>query len=113
MGKRISLDKKNFSSSQEHAYCKICLKSIAPLKAAISQHAQIKEHKQKLSAQSRSSKLPNVFCHKAKVPDSVRKTELELAVCICCRTRMLAIDHLGEVMKKNGTESNLGEINLH
>ena len=111
--KKFPCIKKNSNSSQEEAYCKICQKSIAPQKATISQHAQTKEHKQKVSAQSQSSKLLNVFRHKLKVSDSVRKAELELAVCISCHTSMLAIDHLGEVIKKNGTGSNVREINLH
>ena len=113
MEKRISLDKKNSNSSHEEAYCKIFQKSIALRKAATSQHAQTKEHKQKVFAQSQSSKLLNVFCHKPNVSDSVRKTELELAVCISCHTSMFAIDHLGEVIMKNGSGSNVGEINLH
>ena len=74
--------------------------SIAPRKAAVIQHAQTKEHKQKLNAQSQSLNIGNVFQPKPKIPDSVRKAELELAICVCCHTSILAIDHLGEVIKK-------------
>ena len=53
------------------------------------------------------------FATNLKVSNSVRKTELELAVCISCHTSILAIDHLGEVIIKNGSGSNVGKINLH
>ena len=103
--------KKNLHTTQENAYCKICKKSVSARKAALSQHANTKDHKLKVSAQSHSRRIVNVI--KPKIPDSVRKAELELAVCICCHTSLLAVDHLGEVMKRHAAGSTIGAINLH
>ena len=85
----------------------ICMPSHLAKNVIIIQISTCKNLKQNLI------KLPQlqVFTFKPIVPNSVRKTELELAVCIGCLTSMLAIDHLGEVIKENGTGSN--EINLH
>ena len=53
------------------------------------------------------------FATNLKFQIQFAKLNLKLAVCFSCHTSMLAIDHLGEVIKKNGTGSNVGEINLH
>lgn len=45
--------------------------------------------------------------------EAVKKTELELAVAVCCHCSVKTIDHLGEIIKKNGKGSNLGSINLY
>ena len=99
------------NSKAEEAYCKVCQKSLAPRKAALTQHAQTKEHRQKTSAKANSAKLSTIFV--PSISESVRKTELELAACICCHTSMLVIDHIGEIIKRNETGSNIGKINLH
>ena len=48
-----------------------------------------------------------------QISDSVRKVEMELAACICCHKSILAIDHIGEIIRENGNGSNIGKINLH
>ena len=98
---------KKHSVTSEDAYCKICEKTVAPRKDAITQHSQTKEHKEKVFARSNSSKLTSVYKTIPKIEDSVRKAEL------CCHTRMLAVDHIGEIVKRNGDDSNIGKIKLH
>ena len=53
--------KKNLHTTQENAYCKVCKKSVSARKAALSQHANTKDHKLKVSAQSHSRKIVNVI----------------------------------------------------
>ena len=103
--------KKIFIPLKKMPTAKFAKKSVSARKAALSQHANTKDHKLKVSAQSHSRRIVTVI--KPKIPDSVRKAELELAVCICCHTSFLAVDYLGEVMKRHGAGSTIGAINLH
>ena len=95
----------------EEAYCKLCRKSIAPRKAAIIQHSKTKEHSLKANAESNTVKLDNVFI--PKVSDTTRTAELELATAVCCHSSLLCVDHLGEIIKRNGKGSTVSAINLH
>ena len=93
------------------AYCNFCRKSIAPRKAAIIQHPKTKEHSLKANAESNTVKLDNVFIQ--KVSDSTHTEELELATTVCCHSSLLCVDHLGEIIKRNGKGSIVSAINLH
>ena len=47
------------------------------------------------------------------VAQKVKITEFELAAGIACHCSMLAVDHTGEIILKNGVGSVLGGISLH
>ncbi|XP_076049662.1 uncharacterized protein LOC143030398 [Oratosquilla oratoria] len=46
-------------------------------------------------------------------PNDVKQAELELAVAVYCHCSTSSVDHIGEMIKKNGKGSILGKINLH
>ena len=56
------------------------------------------------------NKLPTF--RKSKL-NSTKVAELELAANIACHSALMSIDHLGELIKRNGEKSVWGEISLH
>lgn len=91
------------------AYCKLCSCNLNPRVYILQKHEQTDKHKKKQSCLKSTKGLTFT----PSPSEAVKKTELELAVAVCCHCSMKTIDHLGEIIKKNGKGSNLGSINLH
>lgn len=56
---------------------------------------------------------PINFTPSPRAPDDVKRAELEIATAICCHSSTVAVDHIGEVIKRNGKGSTLGKISIH
>ena len=100
-------DKKDFS------YCKVCHILINPHRSNLTRHAESQSHKNKISTSLLTTPLTN-FCRPKEnsISEKLRICGLQLAVCTACHFPTSTIDHLGEVVKKNGA-GNLKSINLH
>lgn len=93
------------------AFCKLCRKSLQPHQGTLTKHAQGTQHKRVVNSVSTSHML-NVTT-KPKLTEEVKRAELEVALATCCHCSIVAIDHLGEVRRKNGKGSPLENIKLH
>lgn len=102
------------SEGSEHAFCKLRRKTLQTHRGTLGKHEQGAQHRKIVSSVSVSKTLN--FPKKLKlspVSDDVKRAELELALTMCCHCSIQTIDHLGEVIKKNGKGSTLGNIRLH
>lgn len=93
-------------------FCKLCRKSLQPHCGTLAKHAQGAQHKEVFKSASVSKTL-NFLKKKPGLSDDLKRIELELALATCCHCPTLAIDHLGEVIKKNGKGSTLEHLRLH
>lgn len=92
------------------AYCKLCLCNLNPRISVLQKHEQTEKHKKR---QSVIKTTRPVTAFPSGPSEDVKKTELELAVAISCHCSIKSVDHLGEIMKKHGKGSALGNIALH
>ena len=99
------------SDGTENAYCKLCRTSIQPRSSTLVNHEKTDEHLRRVQDSATTKPLPVI--HIAKEDDQVKKAEIELAVTMACHSAIMTIDHLGEVITKNGKGSKLEKIKLH
>lgn len=93
------------------AYCKLCRKTLHTHRGTLSKHANGAQHKKNVTA----AFIPQAqhISSNNRSTDEVKRAELELALATCCHCSIQAIDHFGEVIKKNGTGSTLENLRLH
>jgi hypothetical protein len=94
----------------EMAFCKICKKTLKPKKTSLNVHEKSSTHVDRKQAMNLSKPIK---LKRITVAKKVKVAELELAAGIACHCSMLAVDHIGEIIMKNGTGSVLGNISLH
>ncbi len=95
----------------EQAYCHLCRATLVPKKATLSTHQETEKHKKRAHAAQMSKPLQ--VDRVPKVDDKVKVAEIELSVCTACHCAIRTIDHLGEIVAKNGKGSILGKVKLH
>lgn len=99
----------------QHAFCKVCNKNLQPRKATLKVHEESKDHKQRVNAVS--STRANVFQtsrQNIQKSESLKKTELQLAVAVSCHAPVVCIDHFSEIMKENSSAGSLfANLRLH
>ncbi len=95
----------------EQAFYHLCRATLVPKKATLVSHQQSEKHKKR--AQAAQMTKPLQVKRTIKVDDQVKVAEIELAVCTACHCALHTIDHLGEVVKKNGKGSVLEKVKLH
>ena len=74
-------------------------------------HEKADKHIRRVQDSATTKPLPVI--HIAKEDDQANKAEIELAVTMACHSAIMTIDHLGEVITKNGKGSKLEKIKLH
>eukprot|EP00112_Aurelia_sp_Birch-Aquarium-sp1_P021948 Seg6031.2 transcript_id=Seg6031.2/GoldUCD/mRNA.D3Y31 product="SCAN domain-containing protein 3" pseudo=true protein_id=Seg6031.2/GoldUCD/D3Y31 len=99
------------SDGTENAFCKLCRASIQPRASNLANHEKSEKHVRRVKDTSATRKLQVV--HVSKEEDDVKRIEIELATIISCHSAILTIDHLGEVIARNGKGSKLEKIKLH
>ena len=77
----------------------------------IEKHAISISHKKSINAATHNRKIG--FARKETISDSLKKAELELAVAASCHFSTLAIDHFGEIIKRNAKGSVMEKLRLH
>lgn len=92
------------------AYCKLCLCNLNPRLYILQKHEKTEKHKKR---QYVIKTARPVTVYPSGPSEEVKKAELELAVAITCHCSIRSVDHLGEIMKKHGKGSTLGNITLH
>lgn len=102
---------KKASEGSEDAFCKLCKTTIAPKVSRLAAHEKTKGHSSRVSASSKCQTLPVKFFRKQD--NEKKRVELELAVAIACHCSTASVDHLGEIVKRNGKGSDLENIQLH
>lgn len=96
------------------AFCKVCVKILQPRKSTIKGHAETKDHKQRVK--DVSTTRPGMFARVRQntCPDkTLKKAELQLAMAVACHSSIAAIDHIGQIVKINGSGSPLERLKLH
>lgn len=101
---------KEASDGTGEAYCKLCRCNIMPKLCSLQNHEKSEKHQKRKN--SISNTVPINFTPTSAL-DDVKRTELELATAICCHCSKVAVDHLGEVIKRNGSASTLAKIKIH
>ena len=99
------------SDGTENAYCKLCRTSIQPSSSTLVNHEKTDKHIRRVQDSATTKPLPVI--HIAKEDDQVKKAEIELAIKMAYHSAIMTIDHLGEVITKNGKGSKLEKIKLH
>lgn len=100
------------SDAREMAYCKICRKSIQPRKATLYTHQKSQQHKDNFASIKYTEKISSKTFAKSS-EDQRKIAEIELAVNVACHSAVLSIDHIGELIKRNGGSSVWGSIGIH
>ena len=91
------------------AKCFHCQVTVQPKKSSLQSHANGKKHKLVVETYLEEvSDIRKKF--KPTVPGSKTK---DVDVCVACHCPIRAIDHIGEVIQKNGKGSKLENISLH
>lgn len=101
------------SDGSENALCKLCKTQIAPKANRLTEHEKSKGHVSRVKAASGSRGLPEMFSPRGRENEEKKRVELELAVAVSCHCSTSSVDHLGELMRKNGKGSELQSIQLH
>ncbi|XP_068225886.1 protein FAM200C-like [Palaemon carinicauda] len=102
---------KRASEGSEDAYCKLCKTTIAPKASRLADHEKTKGPMSRVNASAMSQKLPvKVF---NKKDDEIKRVEIELAVSFAYHCTIASVDHVGEVIKRNGKGSILENIQIH
>ena len=99
------------SDEKENAYCNLCRTSIQQRSSTLVNHEKTDKHIRRVQDSATTKPLPVI--HIAKEDDQVKKAEIELAVTMACHYAIMTLDHLGEVITKNGKGSKLEKIQLH
>lgn len=98
----------------QQAYCKLCHKGLQPRKGTLKNHAESKKHTRRASSISfASTSMFQSFKKTSSDPDKLKRAELQLAVGITCHCPVIAVDHLSEIIKRNGVGSTLENWKLH
>lgn len=100
------------SEGSEQAFCKLCRKTLQTHRGTLSKHENGAQHRKISMSISNTQTFPKKL-KVSPVSDSVKRAELELAVTMCCHCSIQTIDHLGEIVKRNGKGSTLENIRLH
>ena len=94
-----------------HAYCKLCKLKIAPKVQCLIEHEKSKGHSSRMNAASMCKPLlQNV---QRKESDVQKRIETEISVFVACHCSLSSVDHLGEMIKKNGKGSDFENMQLH
>ena len=94
------------TDGKEGAYCKVCRKGLLPRKSVLALHEKSKGHTSRTEVErKKSTAVLSSFVQSRVRPastskDNVKEAELELAVAVSCHSPILAIDHLGEVIRR-------------
>ncbi|CAM1306207.1 Uncharacterised protein g4276 [Pycnogonum litorale] len=105
---------KQASDGTENAFCKICHQSIIPKASNLANHGKSDKHMKNVSAANSSKSIP--FKKVTQNKDDSKRVkifEIEMAVGIACHSAVRSVDHLGEIMKRHGEGSTVGNIRLH
>lgn len=100
---------KESSDGSGEAYCKSCHCNLAPRLSSLQNHEKSGKHQKKQSALSHTSALKV----SPSVSDDVKRAELEIASAMCCHCSTVSVDHISDVIKRNGKGSTLGKISIH
>ena len=107
---------KRQSSGAEEAFCKICLRSMQPRKSNLVTHQKSAEHTRNSTGRATAPlNFPAVAGPSGSGGNQValKTVELEIATTVACHMAILAVNHLGEVIARNGKGSCLQELKLH
>ena len=99
------------SDGTKNALCKLCRTSIQPRASNLANIEKSEKHVRRVKDASTTRTLQVV--HVPREEDDVKRIEIELATTISCHSAILTIDHLGEVIARNGKGSKLEKIKLH
>jgi len=97
----------------DSAYCKLCRKTLQVRFSALSAHSKVTDH---LARAGVALTTKSLHSHLRKdMTDNVKKIELELAASMCCHCAVVTVDHIGEIISRNGAAegSKLGTLRLH
>ncbi|XP_050724635.1 uncharacterized protein LOC127002594 [Eriocheir sinensis] len=100
---------KQSSDGSGEAFCKLCHCNLVPRLSSLQNHEKSDKHQKRQAAIPYTSALkvsPNVS-------DEVKRAELEIATAICCHCSTISVDHISDIIKRNGKGSTLGKINIH
>ena len=98
----------------EEAFCKVCHRVQQARKSNLVAHQKSTEHLNKVKGSAVAPlNFPAVAGPSVGVSVAVKTAELEIATTVACHMAILAIDHLGEVVAKNGKGSCLQDLKLH
>lgn len=101
------------SDGSENAFCKLCKTTLAPKASRLTEHEKSKGHANRVKAASGSRGLREMFSPQERKEEEKKRVELELAVAISCHCSTANVDHLGEIIRRNGRGSELQNIQLH
>lgn len=101
------------SDGSENAFCKLCKTTLAPRASRLAEHEKSKGHASRVKAASGSRGLREMFSPQERKEEEKKRVELELAVAISCHCSMANVDHIGEIIRRNGRGSELQNIQLH
>ena len=104
---------KRASDGSENAFCKLCKTNLAPKASRLTEHEKSKGHESRVKAASGSRGLREMFSPQERKDEEKKRVELELAVAMSCHCSTASVDHLGEIIRRNGKGSELQNIKLH
>lgn len=91
--------------------CKLCRKILQPHRGTLTKHQNGAQQKKNVSTASSPQSLDGPS--NTRPSCELKRAELELALATCCHCSINAIDHLGEVIRKNAKGSTLENLRLH
>ena len=99
-------------SNQFKAFCRICQSELKAHKAVLRKHQQSPEHQEKSKAEGIVTELPKFI--KQASSEEQKKADIRLAVYVAEHSAIRSVDHLGELLSKNHSESQtLANLKLH
>ena len=110
---------KQSMDGKQNAFCKICHQSITLKASNLANHEKSDKHIKNMNAyklknnSTKSLPFANLRKKTKEPSEDVKRLEIELSVGISCHTAINSIDHLGQIMKRNGEGSIVGNIRLH
>eukprot|EP00794_Sanderia_malayensis_P018341 gene18341-biopygen12288 len=92
------------------AYCTFCQINSQARLSNLKQHEETAKH---VKATRSISSNRKIIPTQPKDSDVTKRMEIEFAVAVACHSAILSIDHLGEIIVRNGTGSKLEKMKLH
>lgn len=104
---------KKAADGSESGFCKLCKKTLQPRKKTLQNHAESAEHKRRTgyATTSKTINFPSVATAKV-TSEATKKAEIELAVAVSCHCSVLTIDLIGEIISRNHTFGQHGQMGL-
>ena len=108
------------TSDPESPFCKVCAKKLVAKKDSLNSHEKSSIHQTIMKAATTNNSVIFEFS-KNKLPgqpgskksELLKKTEIELAMAVCCHMSINAVDHIGELIKRRGSGGMFEHLKLH